>query len=111
MENRSVQELFCERLSCSSKEYENRAFRVLLYGHAKFIAPALRRLRPDFFDEDFRFIRDLGAASDLREANASAADFQDRNGARRSFCRSRLRIRVSGLKAIHLAHELFEQAH
>jgi len=111
MENPSLQQLFCKRLNCSSTEYENRVFQVLLYGHAKFIAPTLRRLRPGFFAEDFRFIRDLGAATDLREANASAADFQDRNGARRSFWRSRLKIRVSGLKAIHLAHELFEQAH
>ena|SRR5579872_3227279 len=111
MGNPSFQELFCKRLSCSSKEYESRAFRVLLYSHAKCFAPTLRRLQPGFFAEDFRFIRDLGAATDLREVNASAADFQDRNGARRSFWRSRLKFRVSGLKAIHLAHELFEQAH
>lgn len=110
MENPSLQQLFCKRLGCSPNDYEKRAFQLLLYGHAKIIAPALRRLRPGFFAEDFRFIRAFGTATDLREANASAADFQDCNAARRSFWRSRLKIRVSGLKATNLAHELLEQA-
>ena len=39
----------------------------------------------DVFAKDFKFVRDLGQATDLREANASAADFQNANAARRKF--------------------------
>jgi hypothetical protein len=107
METPSFQSLFCERFGCLSNQYENRAFYELLYGHAKIVAAALRRLKPDFFAEDLKFIRYLGQATDLREANASTADFQDSNAARRNFGRSRLKIRVSGRKATELAHQLF----
>jgi len=63
----------------------------------------LRKLKPDFFAEDFKFIRYLGEAIGSREVKASAADFQDANFARRTFLRTSLRIRVSGRKAARLA--------
>jgi hypothetical protein len=69
----------------------------------------MRRVKPIFFDEDFKFIRYLGEATDVREADASAAYFQDTNFPRPSFWRSRLKIRVSGRKAARLAHELFSE--
>jgi hypothetical protein len=108
MERICFRPLFCQRFGCVTAEYEHRSFRELLYGHAKIIAPVLRLLRPDFFVQDFRFIRHLGEATDLRDANASAADFQD--STRRSFWRSRLKIRVSGFKGTELARELFADA-
>ena len=110
MEPLSFQRRFCERFGCLSNQYENRAFRELLYGHAKLIAPIVRGVRPDFFAEDLEFIRDLGQATDLREANASALCFQDANRARPSLWRRRLRIRVSGGKAVRLAGKLFSEA-
>ncbi len=67
-------------------------------------------LRPNFLAGDLRFIRYLGEATDLHEAKATAADFQDSNAARRNFLRTRLRIRVSGWKATQLAHRLFTDA-
>ena len=51
-----------------------------------------------------------GQATDLREANASALCFQDANRARPSLWRRRLRIRVSGGKAVRLAGKLFSEA-
>lgn len=44
------------------------AFRECSYWHA---------VKPDLFAEDFKFIRYLGEATDVREAKANAADFQD----------------------------------
>lgn len=105
MENVSLRSLFCQRFCCLPDQYENRAFRELLYGHARIVALILRRLRPGFFAQDFKFIRYLGEATDLRDANATAAEFQD--STRRSFWRSRLKIRVSGRKATEMAHRLF----
>ena len=67
--------LFCQRFGCPPSEYEERAFRECLYWHAKFLAPLLRRVKPEFFSEDFKFIRYLGAATNVREVKADAADF------------------------------------
>jgi hypothetical protein len=102
------QTLFCERFGCASSEYQQRAFRACLYWHAKPFASVLRKLNPDFFKEDFEFIRYLGQTNGGREARANAADFRD--GARRSFLRNTLRIRVSGRKAARLAQKLFADA-
>jgi hypothetical protein len=64
-------------------------------------------LRRDFFAEDVRFIGYLGEATDLREAKASAAAFQDTNMGRQNCLRTHFKIRVSGWKATRLAHRLF----
>lgn len=63
-------------------------------------------MRPRLFADDLKFIRDLGDATDLTEAKASVEEFQDINFARRGFLRRRLKIRVSGRKAMRLAREL-----
>ena len=103
------QSLFCERFGCPPSEYEERAFKQCLYSHAKLLAPVPRKLKPDFFAADFKFIRYLGEVSGSCEAKANAADFQDANFAGRSFWRTTLRIRVSGRKAARLARRLFSE--
>lgn len=104
---RNFQSLFCEQTGCSRSDYEDRMFGKCLYWHAKPIASVLRHLRPDVFDADLHFIRFLGEATDLREANASALDFQDANLARPNFLRRRLKIRVSGRSALRVAYAVF----
>jgi hypothetical protein len=62
---------------------------------------------PDFFAEDFKFIRYLGAATGLREADVDVMNFRDVNLGKPRFWRTGFKIRVSGRKASRLAHELF----
>ena len=82
-------------------------FRKCLYWHARLLAPMVRILKPDFFAEDFKFIRFLGAATDLQEATVDLLNFRDMNLGKRSFWRTDLKIRVSGRKASRLVHELY----
>ena len=102
--------LFCDRFRCPTASYEERAFRKCLYWHARLLAAGVRKVKLDFFAEDLKFIRNLGAVTGLREASAEAEDFQQANRARPSFFRTGLRIRVSGRKASRLAHVLFSEA-
>jgi hypothetical protein len=102
--------LFCQRFGCPSAEFEEQAFRKCLPWHARLAAPVLRRLKPDFFAEDFRFIRYLGAATGWRELNSEILGFQDANRVSRNFLRTSFRIRVSGRKAAALAERLFSAA-
>ncbi len=99
--------LFCERFHCADSDYEERAFTECLYLHAELVSHVVRKLRPDFFAPDFKFIRHLGMATGTEEAASDALDFQDANKGKRSFLRTGLRIRVSGRKGFALAQRLF----
>ena len=52
MAQREFKVLFCDRFGCPPSEFENRAFKELLYWHAKPLASVIRKFNPDFFDED-----------------------------------------------------------
>ena len=107
MATQQFQSLFSQRFRCSPSAYELRAFRKCLYWHAKLLAPVLRRLNPDFFAHDFRFIRHLGESTSLQEVTVDLLSFRNVNVGRPSFWRTGFRLRVSGRKASRLAHELF----
>ena len=102
-------DLFCSRFRCTAAAYERRAFRELLYPHARLIAPVLRAIHPTWFAEDLKFIRDLGEATDRRDALSCAATFQSVNASKKSLLRAWLKIRVSGFQASLLAQRLFSQ--
>jgi hypothetical protein len=103
--------LFCRRFDCAPDEFEERAFWKCLPWHARLVAPVVRRLDPDFFDKDFKFIRYLGMATGGREVQAEILSFQDVNRAQPNWLRTGLRIRVSGRKGAALAERLFFEAY
>lgn len=84
-------------------------FRRCLYWHAKLMAPLLRRLNANFFNDDIKFIRYLGASTALREIYQDLMSFRDANLGRRNLWRTVFRFRVSGRKAARLAQKLFPQ--
>jgi hypothetical protein len=98
--------LFCERFGCSPEDYEARAFSMLLYWHARFLAPLVRAIKPDFFVEDFKFIRYLGEAVDVRQAKVDVLDFKDLDRKHWRLLHTGFRIRVSHRKARRLAFQL-----
>ena len=106
MAHATFKSLFCEQFGCSPAEYEERAFRKILYGHARLLAPVLRTLKPAFFVEDFNFIRYLGDAADFRQAKVDVLDFNDLQRKHWRLLHGSLRIRVSGRRARRLAFQL-----
>ena len=110
MPKQQFQTLFCERFGCSDSRYEDQMFRRCLYWHARLIAPVLRKVFPDFFAEDLKFIGYLGTSTGLDEIRLDILNFRDANLSRRSFLRSSLRIRASGRRAGRLAQQLFAEA-
>ena len=107
MKRQEFQLLVCQWFNCPTSQYEERVFEECLYWHARLLAPVVRRLRPDFFAEDFKFIGYLGTSTGLREVSVDVANFRDANAGEQSFWRSTLRLRVSGRKASRLAQQLF----
>jgi hypothetical protein len=106
MSERRLQDLFCQRFRCSEQEYEEQAFRLCLYWHARLLEPALRVVNPSLFESDYKFIRYLGAATGWQEAKTDVNNFYVLNAGKPSFWREAFRLRVSGRKATKLARQL-----
>src|SRR5580658_444359 len=98
--------LFCEKFGCSPEDYEERAFRKFLYWHARPLAPVVRAIKPNYFLEDFQFIRYLGDAVDVRQARVDAQDYKDSERHHWRLLHTGLKIRVSHRKARRLAFQL-----
>jgi hypothetical protein len=105
-----LKSLFCERFKCSPEDYEERAFRMFLYWHARFLVPVIRIINPDYFLEDFNFIRYLGDAMDVRQAKVDVLDFKDLDRKHWRFLHTSLRIRVSHRKARRFAFQLLGES-
>ncbi len=69
----------------------------------------IRILNPSFFATDLKFIQLLGESNDAEEARLDLLNFQDANLAGKPYLRRRLKLRVSGRKAIELAGTLFSE--
>ena len=106
MPNVPFKSSFCERFGCAPEDYQERAFREFLFWHARFLAPLIRAIKPDFFGEDFEFIRCLGDAVDARQAKVDVLDFKDLSFKRWRLLHSGLKIRVSHRKARRIAFQL-----
>ena len=102
--------LFCERFGYPISKYQAAAFKKCLYGRAKLIAPLIRILDRNFFAQDLKFIQILGESRHAEEARSDLLDFQDANLAGKPYLRRRLKLRVSGRKAIELARTVFSEA-
>ncbi len=69
----------------------------------------LVKLKPDFFAQDFQFVRYLGESTGSKEVVVDLLNFRDANLGRRNFWRTALKLRVSGRKAGRLAQQLFAE--
>lgn len=107
MPARTFKALFCEQYQCPETDYEAQAFAKCLRWQGRVFSPLVRKMRPDHFAIDEKFIRNLGAVTGLREAHREVQDYGDAIRARQNFLRTGLKVRVSGSKALTLADRLF----
>ena len=107
MNQKTLQDTFCERQDCTAAQFENQIFWRCLYPHAVPLAWVLKKLNPSFFMDDRTLIQQLGFDRDLDEVDANLRDFQYVNNARRHWLRTGLKIRVSGRRVASLARKLF----
>ena len=99
-------EVFCERFGIPQSKYERRALRALLFPHALLVVPLLSKVMRGCWNEDLKFIRNLGDAEDFQEAEATLSEFRGANRWSRNFLRNQCRLRVSGRKAGRLIRDL-----
>jgi hypothetical protein len=107
MKQKDLRRLFCERFGCDESEYSQRALEMCLYPQARWLAPLLRKLRPDFFATDLQFLNYLAETPNMREAQVEVSNYSQRNQLLHSVLRQKLRLRVSGRRAARLAAQTF----
>jgi hypothetical protein len=102
--------MFCEKFGCPPEEFEERAFNMFLYWHARILAPMIRASKPDFFHADFDFLHYLGEALDVRQAKVDVLDFKDMVRKHSNLLHGSLRLRISHRKARRIAFKIFADA-
>jgi hypothetical protein len=102
--------LFCKKFGCPPEDFEERAFRKLLYSHTRLFAPVARSFNANYFLDDFKFIRYVGDSAGVREITADVLEYNDFNKGHWRLFRTAMKIRVSGRKAQHLANQLFRES-
>lgn len=98
---------FCRKFSFRAEEYPVRVFRRTLYRHALPVAVILHRFKPEFFQEDFDLIREVGELNDPDLFRSEVNCFFGRNVRDRNWLRRTLRIRVSGDRLLALKNSVF----
>lgn len=94
---------FCAQAHCADAAFEQTLFRRALYWHARPLVWLIRRLEPEFFGEDVGFIRWLGGARSLAEAEEDIYRFGHDNQVRRRWLRTGLRLHLSPRRLQRLA--------
>lgn len=109
--NRTFREKFCAHFQCQDAEYEWMAIRKLLHRRAFPIALLLSKLKPDLFETDIMLVRQIGRVQDVTSLVSEASDL--RSDYERSddfgFLRSRLKIRLSGRRALQVGRKIWEK--
>jgi hypothetical protein len=106
----SFKNRFCDYFDCPLTDFEGRVFGEIVYPHAAWLVPLIRRWQPKFFAEDLRFISFLGTATGLVDVTAELRAFRETCRNHDGLLRRLLKVRVSGQRAARLAKELFDAA-
>jgi hypothetical protein len=97
---------FCQHLGCSPEAFREQLFRRSLYPRCRPLAFLLRRLAPDFFQEDWEFLERLGQMLSWSAFAAEANGIRSDPHLNRGFLRRRLHLRVSGARLLRLRDEI-----
>jgi hypothetical protein len=103
----TFREAYCEKFGCDGN-YTERVFSQSLFWHARCLAPAIRIMSPNFFQEDLAAIEDLGSTQDAAIFIAELGYLHGRHQRDRSWLRKTLLLRVSGKRLLRLWIKVFE---
>lgn len=103
-------ERFCEVFRCDASTFEERVFWRCLHRHSLPVAAFLFKRDPEFFKEDFDFIREIGTIKDPRVFTNELNRFHGRNVREKSFLRGSLSVRVSAKRLIRLKNQIYREA-
>lgn len=106
---RTLEQVYCERHSCTPAQFRRRLFAHGLYPHARPFAWLIRLLHRRFFTADDALVRLVAEASTMRIVREEVRDyFWDSEN--RGWLRRVVNIRVSGQRVKNLAREYLPES-
>jgi len=105
---RTFAELFCERHRVARAKFARAIFWRCLHRRALPFAPFIFFLNRRYFEADFDLIANIGWLTSASHLNDELDDFRAHPW-NRGFCRSRLKIRISGARLCRLVQTELHQ--
>ncbi len=102
----NFRDVFCRVFDCAPASFERRVFWRCLYPHAAPLAWFILLVRPQFFRNDFKTIRQLGILRTREEIRIELDSLCYANKQGGGTLRNVFRIRVSGKRLMRLHAEL-----
>jgi len=106
--NATFRELFCEKVGCPPERFEEEVFWRTLHLHSIPLAKVIFQRNPEFFKEDFDFIREVGTVRDPGTFTNELNRFHGRNVREKNFLRRSASIRVSAKRLIALKNRVLD---
>jgi|ERR1041384_1960738 hypothetical protein len=103
----TFQEAYCRRFNCSNGQYRDHVFKKSLYPHARLVRPVIALFWPDFFEDDFISLAELGSAESRRVFALEIAQYRARTQSDRNVFRKIFRLRISGKRLSALWRTVF----
>jgi len=100
-------DLVCSQMEWPPEAYAQNVFRICLYAHAIIPARIIERVKPSFFEPDFRVIERVGKATTPFEFDKALQEFHAFNVRHPASLRCRWGIRVSGRKVGKFHSDIF----
>jgi hypothetical protein len=110
MEHQSLEtfsEAYCRQLPCRPEHFVEKVFLASLRSPFRLVAPVIRYFSPDFFEEDFEAIRELGAVTDRGIFVMDVSFLHGRHQRDKRWLRKSVGVRVSGRKLMRLWNRSF----
>jgi hypothetical protein len=106
---KTFRERYSAAHACRSDEFVTRVVRLCLHRRARFMAPFIVLLSPNYFAPDRELIEAVSSSRSFRDLNDEIRDFtlDERN---RSWWRGRLRFRLSTHRLRSLVRKYFRDA-
>jgi hypothetical protein len=109
MWSKNFRDAFCERYGYSSESYEKRVFWRCLHRRSLPIALVVYAVHRAYFALDFRLIRQLGSAQNLREFQGEIEGFRYDYRMEGRLLRKVFRLRLSGRRLMNLLGRVFPE--
>ena len=100
-------EAYCRQFPCRPEHFDEKVFQASLRWPIRLVAPVIRYFSPNFFQEDFETIRELGSVTDRGIFVMDVSFLHGRHQRDKRWLRKSMGVRVSGRKLMRLWNRSF----
>ena len=108
MEPLSLKQAILQQYNLNEQEFEKFVLKRTLFLRVRLIRPIVELVHPDFLFNERRLIENAGKATRLREVQEEV-DFYQHKYVVNFLMKEALKFRLSGMKLIRFAHEVFSE--